>query len=111
MTRVATLAEALEGIALPTGLTPVIGDRIDPRNMLFSSTGHRPEVIGQALGDEIERLGFAIQPVDEETIRASKNGTEIEARIHADLERARLRVGSPLATLPESSIVVQIRLR
>lgn len=111
LTRVDSLAEALAGIALPNGLVPVVGDRVDPRNMLFSTTGHRAEVIGQGLAEEVERLGYTIEPVDNETIHAEKDGTEIEVRIHPDVERARMRLGIALATLPESSIVVQMRLR
>jgi hypothetical protein len=109
--RAATLAEALEGISLPVGLVPVVNDRVDPRNMLFSTSGHPPEAVGTGLADEVERLGFTIQPVDDETIQAVKGGTDLEIRIHPDIERARMRVGATLATLPESSIVVQMRLR
>ena len=109
--RAETLAEALEGISLPNGLAPVVSDRVDPRNMLFSSSGHPPEAIGGGLADELERLGYAIQPVDDETIHALKAATELQVRIHPDLERARMRVGAPLATLPERSVVVQMRLR
>ncbi len=111
ITRLATLAEALEGIELPNGLVPVISDPMDPRNMLFSSSTSPAEVIGRGLADEIERLGYSIQPVDDETIQAAKDGAELEIRIHPDLDRARMRVGATLATLPESSIVVQMRLR
>ncbi len=109
--RVATLAEALEGISLPVGLVPVVNERVDPRNMLFSTSGHPPEAVGTGLADEVERLGFRIQPVDDETIQAVKEGTDLEIRIHPDIERARMRVGASLATLPESSVVVQMRLR
>jgi len=109
--RVTTLAEALEGIALPNGLIPVIGHRIDPRDMLFSSAEHPAETIVRGLTAEVERLGFSVETVDDETIHAAKEDAELQIRIHHDLERARMRVGANLATLPESSVVVQIRLR
>ena len=110
-TRVTTLAEALEGISLPNGLVPVISDRTDLRNILFSSSGNRPEAIGSSLSAELERLGFSVQPIDDETIHAAKEGIDLQIRIHGDLERARMRLGAALAALSESSVVVQILLR
>ena len=109
--RVTTIAEALKGIALPDGLMPVTSDQIDLRHMLFSTSGHYLAAIGADLSAELRRLGFSVQLEDDEMIHAVKEGAELQIRIHGDLERARMRLGINLATLPESSIIVQIRLR
>ncbi len=109
--RVTTIAEALKGIALPNGLMPVTSDQTDLRNILFSTSGHYPAAIKADLSAELGRLGFSVQPEDDETIHAVKEDAELQIRIHRDLERARMRLGANLATLPESSIIVQIRLR
>ncbi|MDG1409483.1 MAG: hypothetical protein P8L46_15710 [Acidimicrobiales bacterium] len=109
--RLTTLAEALEGITLPNGLMPVISHRVDPRNMLFSSSEDPSETIARGLTAEIERLGFSVETVDDETVHAVKEDAELQIRIHRDLERARMCVGSGLVALPESSVIVQMRLR
>ncbi|NIR42306.1 MAG: hypothetical protein GWN79_29445 [Actinobacteria bacterium] len=108
--RPATLAEAVDGISMPCGLVPVGGDRLDPRHVAFSTTGHEPATVGTAMADELERLGYAITPLDDRSVRAERPGVELEVKIWS----ARLDSGEVMAerfpSVGSHALVVDLRV-
>ena len=108
--RPATLAAAVEGISMPCGLVPVGGDRLDPRHVAFSTTGHEPATVGTAMADELERLGYAITPLDDRSVRAERPGVELEVKIWS----ARLDSGEVMAerfpSVGSHALVVDLRV-
>jgi hypothetical protein len=76
MPRMVTLGEALQGIHMPEDLLPVVeaGDPgvIDGRRARFGATGTNVPTVAVALGDELRRLGFAVDGL--ETITSTRAG-------------------------------------
>ena len=74
--RPTTLAEALHGIRMPADLLPVVqaGEPglIDGRRARFGATGTNIPTVAEALGDELRRLGFAVDGLD--TIGSARAG-------------------------------------
>ena len=106
-----SLAEALEGIAMPCDLSPLIGDgAANPREIAFFTNGFDPAVVGTALGDELERLGYALTPVDDSSIRADRGQDQIRARIMGG-ELTTADVMQELhPSAPAGAIVVELKL-
>lgn len=109
--RARSLAEAVDGITMPCDLTPLTGEgTIDPREVAFHTHGVHPATVGSSLADELERLGYAITPLDDRSIRARRGPDEIEARlwsteiVSSDVMRER----HPSA--PEGALVVELKL-
>ena len=77
-----SLADAVEGIALPCDLAPLMGvGPLTPREVAFFTTGFSPATVGSELSDEFERLGYEITPIDDRSIRAERGVDTIEARL------------------------------
>lgn len=109
--RARSLAEAVEGIAMPCDLAPLMGTGpLDPREVTFFTHGHAAGDVGSALSDELERLGFVITPLDERSIRAERAPDVVEARLVSteltspDVMRER----HPSA--PADALVVELKL-
>lgn len=109
--RAESLAEALTGIQMPADLAPLVGDNLDPRRMLFTTGTASPETVGGALADELERLGFALQPLDERSVAASRPGAAVEVRILPSAEAARTALGDRMEAVPENAVVTEFQLR
>ncbi|MEM7142646.1 MAG: hypothetical protein AAF548_16610 [Actinomycetota bacterium] len=106
-----TLADALTGIAMPADLSPLIGTaEMNPREIAFFTNGHAVASVGTAIGDELERLGFALTPLDDATIDASRGADLVRARImggdvtHPDV----MKELHPSA--PVGAVVVELKL-
>ena len=109
--RAETLAEALTGIQMPADLSPLIGDAVDPRRMLFTTGTATPETVGGALADELERLGFELQPLDERSVAANRPDAAVEVRILASVEAARASLGDRIEAVPEHAVITEFQLR
>lgn len=96
-----TVADALAGIEMPAGLTPVVSNQpfVDPYRVAFTTTTATPEQVGAALGDELERLGFAVASVSDHEVEASREGTRVRATIHVDPTTLTV-AGAPVITHP-----------
>jgi hypothetical protein len=57
----APVAHLVEGISLPCGLLPVIGDELDPYRAVFATSGHTPGEVDEALAAELGRLGYELE--------------------------------------------------
>jgi hypothetical protein len=105
-----TVAEALTGISLPNDLAPLTsmaarggtGDRV-----AFWTTVP-PEVVGPAFGDELERLGYTVTPLDEDTLAAQRGDAHLIAIIHPDGPKATIGGQQAFETVPELSTVIEV---
>jgi hypothetical protein len=110
--RVGSLAEALEGIRLPETLAPLVGDGdFDPGSLVLFSRDTPAEVVGTAMADELERLGFRVTPLDEQRVLATSADATLQATVHPD-SAVRDEMGVPrFPTAPADSVVLEMRLR
>ncbi len=107
-----SLADALSGIQMPCDLAPLMTtDRINPRNMLFSTSGYPPEVVGRSVADELERLGFSFVPIDERALHAHRGSTALEVRVHPDKEKAAAALAGRAGSAAEDAVIVEFQLR
>lgn len=106
--RARTLAEALQGIHMPCELTPVPDDRPDQRRMLFATTTTDASVVGEALADELERIGFDLIPLDDRAVVAVRPEARVEVRILPE-DPAVLRE-AVVARLAPGSVVTEFQL-
>jgi hypothetical protein len=97
-----TVAELVEGIALPCGLIPVVtGAELDPHHVVFATTGHGAGEVGSALADELERLGFELR-TETDTEAVAVRG---DARLRVRIRREDDEPGAP-APLPGDPVRV-----
>jgi hypothetical protein len=93
--RMPTLAEALEGIRMPDDLLPSIDPSdlatADGRMARFSGTGTNVPTVAAEVGDELKRLGYAVDGLDTVTsaragLSAHRDGTTVTAAVGLDDE-------------------------
>lgn len=107
---VTTLADALEGIHMPADLTPLVGDRIDPRHTVFATTTMPRDEVYTALAAELERLDFALRPTGTESITATRTGVTIEVHLVTDPGATRADLDRVLSTVPGGAVFVEFVL-
>jgi hypothetical protein len=81
------IAELVSGIRMPCDLVPVADHtpRAGTRESVsFSTRGHDPVEVGRAMGEELRRLGFELEPVTTMRVRATKPEGVIEVEVHPD---------------------------
>jgi hypothetical protein len=78
----AGIADALVGIRMPCDLVPLVFDRLASDKITLSTTGYPAEVVGKALADEVERLGYVVRPLSEREVVATRGVTELRMGIH-----------------------------
>lgn len=106
-----TLAEAVEGIAMPCDLAPLMGTgALDPREVAFFTTGHDAATVGFALSDELERLGFVLTPIDDRTIRAENGPDLVRARLISTALTSEDVMSELHPSAPSDALVVEMKL-
>jgi hypothetical protein len=106
-----SLAEALDGVAMPCDLAPLMGTGpLDPRQVAFFTTGHEAAAVGSALADEFERLGFAITPEDDRSIRAARDADVVRARLASAALDSEAVMTELHPSAPEDALVVELKL-
>ncbi|MFT5203421.1 MAG: hypothetical protein ACI9C1_002820 [Candidatus Aldehydirespiratoraceae bacterium] len=109
--RARTLAEALEGIAMPCDLAPLMGNgSLDPREVSFFTRDQVPAKVGGAIADELERLGYEISPVDDRSIRAERGQNLVRARIVSAATDSEEVFAELHPSAPKDSVVVELKL-
>ncbi len=93
MPRMVTLAEALQGIRMPEDLLPLVepGEPglADGRRARFGGTGTNVPTVAVALGDELRRLGYAVDGLETITsaragLTATRDDLSVAATVHLD---------------------------
>lgn len=106
-----TLAEALEGIAMPCDLAPLIGSgEVNHREVAFFTSGFNPTTVGEGLADEFERLGYEITPVDDRTIRAVRHEDVIRATLLSEALVGEAVMTDLHPSAPAGALVVELKL-
>ncbi len=77
----AGIADALVGIRMPCDLVPLVVDRLANNHITLSTTGYPAEVVGTALADEVERLGYVLRPMSDRELVATRGTTELRLTI------------------------------
>ena len=77
-----TVLELLDGAVLPYDLTPVTGRLTEPeRHVIFLSPNPDAEAVGTAFADELDRLGYSIEPDGLDGARATRGDNTLLLRI------------------------------
>jgi hypothetical protein len=103
----AGVADALVGIRMPCDLVPLVLDRLATDHITLSTTGHPAEEVGQALADEVERLGYVLRPTSDHEVLATRGATELRLVIRPPDADGR-QPAHPNAR--ENSVVVEISI-
>ena len=95
-----TVASALSGISMPHDLVPLttIAPRPGVVDQVAFVSRSSVSVIGPLFADELERLGFALTPLDEQTLAAKRGDDNLMVYIHAE----------PPPSAPEGSVVIEV---
>ena len=105
-----TVAQALAGIVLPNDLAPLT--TVAPREGVIDRvafwTPVPAEVVGPAFGDELERLGYTVSPIDDSTLAAQRVDARLVAAIHSDGHRAMIGQARAFESVPELATVIEI---
>jgi hypothetical protein len=81
----ATVAEAVAGISMPAGLSPVpdVASRVpNPYRVAFLTDQAPAPEVGRALADELERLGFTLSTPAPTELLARRPGVELRVVLH-----------------------------
>ncbi|MDW3218854.1 MAG: hypothetical protein R8F63_09605 [Acidimicrobiales bacterium] len=106
-----SLAEALDGIAMPCDLAPLIGTgEPNPREIAFFTSGVEAATVGRALSDEFERLGYEITPLDDTSIRAEHGPNLIRARLVSAALTSDDVMHELHPSAPAGALVVELKL-
>jgi hypothetical protein len=78
------VAEALSGISMPHDLVPLttIAPRPGVVDQVAFSSKLSVDVVGPAFADELERLGYAVTPLDERSLAATRGDDALVVYIH-----------------------------
>jgi len=109
--RRATVADIVQGITLPYDLAPLttmvprpdVGDRV-----AFWTDRAPAEVVGSAVADEFERLGFASEPVASDTLRLTRGNQSLMARLHESPSLANVGGVPAFPSVPEHAVVLEL---
>ena len=108
-----TLGEALRGIAMPSDLAPLVHiEGGDPnRRAVFATTGRSPELVGAEVAEELQRLGFALEPMGPQDAIARRGEDSLAVRIRAIGPLPKTGPADPAyPTAPECSVVLDVEL-
>jgi hypothetical protein len=109
--RARTLAGALEGIAMPCDLAPLMGTGPpNPCEVSFFTGDQDPAEVGRAIADELERLDYEISPVDHRSIRAERGQNLVQARIVSAATNSEEVFAELHPSAPKDSVVVELKL-
>jgi hypothetical protein len=105
-----TVASCLSGIALPHDLVPLttvaarpsVGDRV-----AFWTDRAPADVVGPAFASELERLGFAINALDEQTLSAQRGPDRLLVVIHPDGSKATIGDQPAFSSVPDYAVVIE----
>jgi hypothetical protein len=106
-----TVAEVLRGIAMPCDLSPIVDpDRVfDPYRVAFSTNTALASAVGAGVGDELERLDFALKSTSAHQLSATKAAQRVLVTIHTDPDAITYGDGQAFRNIPPGSVVVEFQ--
>jgi len=106
-----TVAEALRGIAMPCGLSPVIDGRVsipNPFRVAFLTTEADAASVGAAMGDELERLGYSLATVAPTELVARRPGAELRLVLYPTPAAARRGLDVLFPAAPAGAVGIEL---
>ncbi len=106
----ATIAGHLSGIRLPYDLLPMVpnGEKASDQRVSLVSDGAQPEVVGTAIADELERLGYAINTLAADEAVAVRDEQTLGLLIHPDASKLRNEAGSRFPEAVNGSVAIDL---
>jgi hypothetical protein len=106
-----TVAEVLHGIVMPCDLSPIVDPNrvFDPYRVAFSTNTVPAATVGAAVGDELERLDFALASTTSNQLAATKGDRRVTVTIHPEPAEVTYGDGPAFPTLPPGSVVVEFQ--
>jgi hypothetical protein len=106
-----TVAEALIGITMPCGLSPVIDGTVsipNPFRVAFLTTDADAPTVGAGIGDELERLGFQLSTAAATELLARKPGVELRVVLYPRPSAAHRGLDTIFPLAPDGSVGVEL---
>jgi len=107
----ATVAEAVRGIEMPSGLSPVIdGSQSipNPFRAAFLTSEADASTVGAALADELERLGFTLSTSTPTELLARRDAVELRVVLYVKPEAAKRGLDRIFPAAPPGSVGVEL---
>ena len=104
------MAEALRGIEMPSGLSPVIDGSVsipNPFRVAFLTTTADAATVGAGLGDELERLGYQLTTATATEVLARKPGIELRVVLYPTPAKATRGLDQLFPVAPPGSVGVE----
>jgi hypothetical protein len=105
-----TVAEALRGITMPCGLSPVIDGSVsipNPFRVAFLTTTSDAATVGSSVGDELERLGYQLSTATATEVVARKPGVELHVVLYPNPATATRGLDQLFPVAPAGSVGVE----
>jgi len=109
-TRRLTVAEALRGVSMPSGLSPVVDGSVsipNPFRVAFLTTSADASTVGSSVGDELERLGYALTTSTATELLARKPGVELRVVLYPAPDKATRGLDHLFPVAPPGSVGVE----
>lgn len=108
-----SLADLLQGIALPCDLVPLtqsVTTTGPMTELVAGTTSARADEVGTALADEIERLGYTVSTINDRLALAEGPRGAVEIEIHPDAGSATDGGALKFPTAESGTVVVELRV-
>ena len=106
-----TVAEALQGIVMPCGLTPVVDGTVsipNPFRVAFLTTDADAQAVGAGIGDELERLGYTLSTAAATELVARKPGAELRVVLYPTPSAARRGFDAIFPAAPDGAVGLEL---
>ena len=106
-----SVAEAVRGIAMPCGLTPVIDGSTslpNPFRVSFLTDLATAAEVGRGLGDELERLGFSLSTATPTELTARREGVELRVVLFPSAASAKRGLVAMFPAAPPGAVGVEL---
>ncbi len=105
-----TVAEALRGVDMPCGLSPVVDGSVsipNPFRVAFLTTTSDAGVVGATMGDELERLGYQLTTATATEVLARKPGIELRVVLYPAPAKATRGLDPLFPVAPAGSVGIE----
>lgn len=105
-----TVAEALRGVDMPCGLSPVIDGSVsipNPFRVAFLTTTSDAATVGASMGDELERLGYQLTTATATEVLARKPGIELRVVLYPAPAKATRGLDQLFPVAPSGSVGIE----
>ncbi len=111
--RPSTIADHLGGIRLPYDLLPMVpnGEKASNQRVSLVSDGAQPEVVGAAIADELERLGYSIKTLATDEAVAVRENQTLGLQIYPDASELSNRAGLRFPEAVAGSVAIDLWIK